>query len=149
MSNWKAQRDRLLRKLQKKIVMYQRGTQTDCPTCGFDPVTGESSDPNCPTCGGIGYTYTDDVITVIDGNFRELSGESAVRRDLGNISSGAALLFCDAKYIAKIKLMYKIKVDNVYFTTYKNADGKLVMRKLRNPDGKYDRLEVTMKRSNE
>ena len=143
---WEAQRDRLLRKLQKKVTLYQRGTESDCPYCNYDPVTDESSNPNCPTCGGTGKIYTADRITVIDANFRELSGESAVRRDLGNISNGAALLFCDSKYLAKIKLMYRIKVDNVYFTTFKDSDGKLVMRKLRNPDGKYDRLEITMRR---
>ena len=146
MSNWKNQRNRFLRKIQTKVILYQRGTESDCPDCGYDPVTEESSDPNCPTCGGIGKIYTDDIITVMDGNLRELSGESALRRDLGNISSGAVLLFCDVKYKAKIKLMYKIKVGRDYYTTYKDADGKLIMRKLRNPSGEYDRLEIAMVR---
>ena len=143
---WKQDRDRLLKKIQTKVTLRQRGTETDCATCHYDPVTKESSDPQCPTCGGTGKIYGNDKITIIDANIRELSGESAARRDLGNIIHSATLLYCDSKYKAKIKLAYQITVGSVNYTPYKDNGGKCVVRELRNPDGATDRIEVTMER---
>jgi len=143
---WAQDRDRILRKIQTKVILRQKGIATDCSHCNFDPVTKESSDPNCSYCKGTGKVYTDDKITVINANIRELGGESALRRDLGNIVHSATLLYCAAKYKNKIKLAYKITVGDIDYSTYKDADGKLVMRQLRDPDGKIDRLEVTLEK---
>jgi len=142
---WKSDRDRLLKKIQDKVILRQKGTATDC-TCGYDPVTKESSDPSCAYCSGTGKIYSNDKITVIDANVRELAGESALRRDLGNIVHSATLLYCDAKYKEKIKLAYQVTVGTVNYTPYKDADGKCVIRGLRNPDGKVDRIETTLER---
>lgn len=147
MINWKSDRDRILRKLQVKVELYQRGTSTDCTHCGYDLVTKESADASCTYCNGTGKIYGNDTITIIDSNFRELSGESALRRDLGNISQGSSLLYCDSKYKSKIKLAYKIIINEDEYTTYKDADGKLVMRGISDPDGKISRLEVVLVRS--
>lgn len=143
---WQKDRDKLLRKIESKVILRQKGISTDCTHCGYDIVTKESSDPSCAYCGGTGKIYGDDKITVIDANVREINGSSALRRDLGNISHSATLLYCDSKYLAKMKLAYQITVGEINYSTYKDADGKLVMRHLKDPNGESSRLEVTLVR---
>lgn len=143
---FKPERDKLLKKIQTKVILRQKGVSTDCTHCGFDPVTHESSDPACAYCAGTGKIYGNDKITVIDANIRMLSGESSLRRDLGNISHSASLLYCDFKYRAKIKLAYQVTVGEVNYKPYTDSDGKLVIRELRDPDGKVGRIETTLER---
>lgn len=49
----------------RNIMIYVNVSGTACPTCDLDPVTNFSTDPWCPTCGGVywidaisGVTYS-------------------------------------------------------------------------------------------
>lgn len=41
-----------------ETVQMYRNTKSDCPTCTYDPVRKESTDPYCQTCGGTGVIIT-------------------------------------------------------------------------------------------
>lgn len=49
--------------LNETIDLYQQ-VKTDCPTCTYDPIRQESTDPQCPTCDGIGWTISDNVTSI-------------------------------------------------------------------------------------
>lgn len=48
-------------------VNFVTKVKTDCPVCDIDPFTGNSTDPFCTTCSGIGYTIVPSG-TVISGH---------------------------------------------------------------------------------
>jgi hypothetical protein len=116
-----------------------------CTTCGYDPVSKESADSNCLTCNGTGVILGEPKIVCIKGNLRCLTGESIIRRELGNVKSDVYLLYCDATYDTLIMAAKEIKVGSNYYQSWLNDTGNPIMRYIRNMD-EFDRIEVTLKR---
>jgi len=47
--------DQIRTAIGRNITFHTHANSTDCPTCLLDPLSGKSTDPFCPTCGGTGY----------------------------------------------------------------------------------------------
>ena len=69
--------EKIVEKISEANHMYSenitlhRITKTPCASC-YDPILKESTDINCPDCGGSGYSETDDTLTIPVGVSRNV-----------------------------------------------------------------------------
>lgn len=141
----KVTRKRVLNELKSLVYLYAYPDEIDCPDCVYDPVSDESADVNCATCNGTGRVMGTAKITTINGSLRCLTGESIIRRELGNVTSDVYLLYCDSLYATSIREAQHIKIGSNYYQAWLNDTGKPIMRYIRTMD-ELDRMEVTLKR---
>jgi len=48
----------------EQLTLHTLAVQSSCPTCAYDPVTQQSADIYCQTCGGRGFIYQNQEITI-------------------------------------------------------------------------------------
>jgi len=141
----KSTRKRILNDITNLVYLYAYPDEIDCPDCVYDSVSGESADVNCATCNGVGKVLGTAKITCIRGSLRCLTGESIIRRELGNVKSDVYLLYCDIAYIDSIKSAKYIKSQENYYQSWLDDTGNPIIRSIRTMD-EFDRIEVTLKR---
>jgi len=100
--------------LGRVATIYLQPTQTDCAWCIYDPIHKRSSgleasgyvwsthpdyvsplnDKVCPNCGGKGFTYTDNTVTV-KGTKKELNYSDEEVINIGVFKPGTIRFACD------------------------------------------------------
>lgn len=98
-------------------IYLLKETEADCPDCGYDPITQESTDITCETCGGLGVIITTVKLPITAG---------VIKHDNDNIQHNSGVevgskLTLDISivdynlYSSFIDTMEKIEVDGVNY----------------------------------
>lgn len=121
------------------IVNLLKETEADCPDCGYDPITEESTDITCSTCGGLGVIVTT-VNIPLQAGVHELSNDNQLE-DAGVVQNSMLLLDISITdndtYNAYINPMMKIEIDGVNY--------REISRKLRGIGG-HNRLLIKVEK---
>lgn len=76
-------------------------TTVDCPTCGYDPIRQESTDPSCPTCDGVGKIVTE-IYTDIPSSIETSADFMYSYAETGRLLDGEILATIDSLEINTI-----------------------------------------------
>jgi len=136
-------RDRVTKDLERRMLVYLPGGFTIDPVGGFDPVNNSAID----------VSASDNASGQIEGNrtrisipctFRELRGDSKVRRGLGNIEQSTIVAFCDSKFRDILKAGVRIVISDLDYEVYTDETGSMLIRDVRDPNHDLNRVEVTL-----
>lgn len=98
--------------LNETVRLYQ-STKTDCSNCGYDPIRKESTNLNCPTCGGSGSIVTE--------TFKEVPSSIETYDDLKYDFTQAGIL---------LKGQIHCTIDMLEINTVLNVDKKFTLADL-------------------
>lgn len=97
--------------LNETLTLYT-STTVDCPTCGYDPIRKESTDPSCPTCGGKGLITTLTAIN-IPSSVETQDDFQYSYAEVGRLLDGEILATIDNQEIANtLNASSKYNMDN-------------------------------------
>lgn len=95
-----------------ETIHLHSNVKSDCPDCSFDPIRKESTDYNCPTCGGVGYLITDSYQTIP----ASVETEDDFKYDftsVGKVVNGKIYVTIDSKEVAEIlNISNKFNMNN-------------------------------------
>lgn len=93
--------------LNETITLYKNVAE-DCPSCSYDPIRGESTDPHCDECDGVGKIITSQTFT-IPSSVETEEDFAFEYKSVGRLSTGEILSTIDKKEITEV-----LNVDGTY-----------------------------------
>lgn len=129
------QRNRVIKQLEVNVSIYTSYSKS-YPS-GETPMGGPKDPTEAPT-----EDYGEP--TIVPCVVRYLSAESLERRRLGNIKHAVIELFCSQIFEAIFKSAAKISYDDKLWQVYKDDTGNITIKKIRNFDGSYDRIQIIL-----